>query len=199
MANSRIATSSITQGFPKSKSLLTGNDAIFAGSYESIETVTVGAGGVANFTFTSIPSTYTHLQLRGIVRSNQAGSGITTSTLQFNSDTGSNYTYRNLIGNGTGASAGSVAPATASVITNAPQLSATSNAFGFTIIDILDYTNTNKYKTIRALHGADLNGSGQIILSSGLWMNTSAITSITVNPASDAVQYTHFALYGIKG
>jgi hypothetical protein len=168
-------------------------------SYESIETVTVGSGGVINFSFTSIPSTYTHLQLRGIVRSNQAGSGITTSTLQFNSDTGSNYTYHNLIGNGTAASVGGVASATASVITNAPQLSATSNAFGVTIIDILDYTNTNKYKTIRALHGADLNGSGQIILSSGLWMNTSAITSILVNPAADAVQYTHFALYGIKG
>ena len=199
MANSRIATSSITQGFPKSKSLLTGNDAIFAGSYESIETVTVGSGGVANFSFTSIPSTYTHLQLRGIVRSNQAGSGITTSTLRFNSDTGSNYAYHNLIGNGTAASAGAATTQTNIILTNAPELSATSNAFGVTIIDILDYTNTNKYKTIRALHGADLNGSGQIILSSGLWMNTSAITSITVNPAADAVQYTHFALYGIKG
>lgn len=198
MANSRIATSSITQGFPKSKSLLTGNDAIFAGSYESIETVTVGSGGVANFSFTSIPSTYTHLQLRGIVRSNQAGSGITTSTLRFNSDTGSNYAYHNLIGNGTAASAGAATTQTNIILTNAPELSATSNAFGVTIIDILDYTNTNKYKTIRALHGADLNGSGQIILSSGLWMNTSAITSITVNPAGDAVQYTSFALYGIK-
>jgi hypothetical protein len=172
---------------------------LLSNSFESIETVTIGSGGAINFSFTSIPSTYTHLQLRGIVRSNQAGSGITTSTLQFNSDTGSNYTYHNLIGNGTAASAGGVASATASVITNAPQLSATSDAFGVTIIDILDYTNTNKYKTIRALHGADLNGSGQIILSSGLWMNTSAITSILVNPAADAVQHTHFALYGIKG
>ena len=168
-------------------------------SFQSIATVTVGSGGVANFSFTSIPSTYTHLQLRGIVRSNQAGSGITQTTLQFNSDTGSNYAYHNLIGNGTAASAGGVATQTNITVTNAPQLSATSNAFGFTIIDILDYTNTNKYKTIRALHGADLNGSGQIILSSGLWMNTSAITSITVNPAGDAVEYTQFALYGIKG
>jgi len=198
MAITRLKTSSINEGFVKSKSVLTGNDAIYAGSYESIATVDVGSGGAANFSFTSIPSTYTHLQLRGIVRSNQAGSGITTTTLQFNSDTGNNYAYHNLIGNGTAASVGGVATQPNITITNAPQLSATSNAFGFTIIDILDYTNTNKYTTIRALHGADLNGSGQIILSSGLWMNTSAITSITVNPAGDAVQYTTFALYGIK-
>jgi hypothetical protein len=178
--------------------LLGGGAPVIPTDYESIQTVTVGSGGTADFTFTSIPSTYTHLQIRGIIRCTQAGSSISTTTFRFNSDTGSNYAYHNLIGNGTAASAGAAATQTSIVLTNAPQLSATSNAFGFTIIDILDYTNTNKYKTIRALHGADLNGSGQIILSSGLWMNTSAITSITVNPTGDAVQYTSFALYGIK-
>jgi hypothetical protein len=167
-------------------------------SYESIATVTVVSGGVANFEFTSIPATYTHLQIRGILRSNLAGSGITTTTFRFNSDTGSNYAYHNLIGDGASTSAGAVSSTTSIVLTNAPQLSATANAFGVTIMDILDYRNTNKYKTIRALHGADLNGSGQMILSSGLWMNTSAITSITINPGGDAVEYTHFALYGIK-
>ena len=199
MANSRIATSSMLQGFPKSKSLLTGNDAIYAGSYESIQTVTVGSGGVANFEFTSIPSTYTHLQIRGIVRSTLAGSGITQTTFRFNSDTGTNYSYHNLIGDGAITSSGAAANQTSIIVTNAPQPSATASAFGFTIMDILDYANTNKYKTIKALHGADLNGSGQMILSSGLWRSTSAITSITVNPGGDAVQYTHFALYGIKG
>ena len=171
----------------------------FPGTYESISTAIVDSSGVANFEFTSIPATYTHLQLRGIFRSNQAGSGITQTTFRFNSDTGSNYAYHNLIGNGTATSAGAVSSTTSIVLTNAPQLSATASAFGVTIIDILDYANTNKYKTIRAFNGADLNGSGQIILSSGLWMDTSAITSITVNPAGDAVEYSQFALYGIRG
>jgi hypothetical protein len=178
-------------------SAITGN--LVTTSYESIATVTVGSGGSADFDFTSIPATYTHLQLRGILRSNSAGSGITTTTFRFNSDTGSNYAYHNLIGNGTAASTGGVATQTTITLTNAPQLSATANAFGVTIIDILDYANTNKYKTIRALHGADLNGSGQIILSSGLWQSTSAITSINVNPSGNAVEYSQFALYGIKG
>jgi hypothetical protein len=168
-------------------------------AYESIATVTVGSGGSANFDFTSIPSTYTHLQLRGIVRCNVAGSGVQTTSYRFNSDTGSNYSYHNLTGNGTAASASGSATQTGIVDTNAPQLSATSNTFGTTIIDILDYANTNKYKTIRVLSGADLNGSGQVNLLSGLWMSTSAITSITINPGGDAVQYTQFALYGIKG
>ena len=180
-------------------SFLAGNPAIEFSDYESISTVTVGSGGSASFDFTSIPATYTHLQLRGILRSNLAGSGITQTTFRFNSDTGSNYAYHNLIGNGSSSSAGAASSTTSIVLTNAPQLSATANAFGFTIMDILDYANTNKYKTIRALHGADLNGSGQIILSSGLWQSASAITSITVNPGGDAVQYTQFALYGIKG
>jgi hypothetical protein len=166
--------------------------------YESIQTVSVGGGGTGFFDFTSIPATYTHLQIRGIGRCNQAGSGVTTTTYRFNSDTGSNYAYHNLTGNGTAASAGAAATQTNIVLTDFPQNTATSNAFGVTVMDILDYANTNKYKTIRALNGADLNGSGQISLTSGLWMDTSAITSITINPASSAVQYTNFALYGIK-
>lgn len=168
-------------------------------SFESIATVTVGSGGAANFDFTSIPSTYTHLQLRGIVRCDVAGSGLSNTTYRFNSDTGSNYAYHNLSGDGSSASAGAASTQTAITDTNTPQLSVTSNIFGVAIIDILDYANTNKYKTVRILSGADLNGSGRTNLTSGLWMSTSAITSITVNPGGNAVQYTSFALYGIKG
>ena len=166
---------------------------------ETIASTVVGVGGVSTVTFSNIPQGYKHLQIRGFANNGNGTGGSTATTLRFNSDTGSNYAYHNLIGNGTATSSGAVASTTAIFVTNAPQLSATASAFGFTIIDILDYTNTNKYKTIKTLHGADLNGSGQIILSSGLWMNTSAITSITINPGGDAVQYTHFALYGIKG
>jgi hypothetical protein len=171
---------------------------VVPGDFESIATVTVGGGGAGSFDFTSIPATYTHLQIRGIGRCNQVGSGVTTTTYRFNSDTGSNYAYHNLTGNGAAASAGAAATQTNIVLTDLPQISATSNAFGVTVMDILDYANTNKYKTIRALNGADLNGSGQISLTSGLWMDTSAITSITINPNSSAVQYTNFALYGIR-
>jgi predicted patatin/cPLA2 family phospholipase len=75
-----------------------------------------------------------------------------------------------------------------------------ANIFGAGVIDILDYANTNKYKTVRALSGHDNNGSGYVNFESGLWMSTSAITSIKLFTAGNVyAQYTQFALYGIKG
>ena len=81
-----------------------------------------------------------------------------------------------------------------------------SNVFAVSVIDILDYANTNKFKTVRALTGDDNNNStnyGYISLSSSLWRSTSAITSLTFDQESSSsttnfVQYSSFALYGIK-
>ena len=87
----------------------------------------------------------------------------------------------------TGITGGSVAPSTTSMI-------------AANIIDLLDYSNTNKYKTLRVLAGYDTNGAGVVLLGSGLWMNTNAISSIAITPYSGTfTQYTQFALYGIKG
>jgi hypothetical protein len=68
-------------------------------------------------------------------------------------------------------------------------------------MDILDYANTSKNKTIRMLSGNDRNGSGDIILISGLWASTSAINQIDLRleSAANFAQYSQFALYGIKG
>ena len=57
---------------------------------------------------------------------------------------------------------------------------ASANVFGTQIIDILDYANTNKNKTIRSISGIDNNGSGDVSLTSNLWMNTAAITSFEI-------------------
>jgi hypothetical protein len=71
--------------------------------------------------------------------------------------------------------------------------------FGVGVASILDYTNTNKYKTSRILCGYDANGSGFSLLYSGLWQNTAAITSITMFPNSgNFEQYSSFALYGVR-
>jgi hypothetical protein len=79
--------------------------------------------------------------------------------------------------------------------------STSANIFTVAVIDILDYSNTNKYTTIRTLQGYDSNGSGNIRFNSGLWMNTAGVTDIKIFPdgAASFVQYSHFALYGIKG
>ena len=75
----------------------------------------------------------------------------------------------------------------------------TANCFGVAVIDILDYANTNKYKTYRSLTGGDANGSGQVLLRSSNWRSTSAVTSMTLYPGvGNFTQYSSFALYGIK-
>jgi hypothetical protein len=75
----------------------------------------------------------------------------------------------------------------------------TNTQFSAAVVDILDYNNINKNKTIRSLNGRDNNGSGDIYLTSGLWNNTSAIDSITiVAPSATFIEYSQFALYGVK-
>jgi hypothetical protein len=165
-----------------------------ATSFESIATVTVGSGGASNVEFTSIPGTYTHLQ----IRINSLGSANTASSLSgtYNGDTGSNYSSHWLTGNGSSASSG----ATANDNIQYFGFSLHTSEANASVIDILDYANTNKYKTMRCLTGVDRNGSGSVWLFSGSWRNTNAITSIKITPNSGNFnQYSHFALYGIKG
>jgi hypothetical protein len=168
-------------------------------SYESIATVNVSTA-VSSITFSSIPATYTHLQIRCIARSSYTNSGY--GSIQFNSDTGSNYNAHYIYGNGSTVESSAMGNYTRMDFLALSQ--SASNTFGAGVIDILDYANTNKYKTVRSLVGGDDNGGsgGRIALNSGLWMSTSAITSINISSGGGAEnfqQYSQFALYGIKG
>jgi hypothetical protein len=169
-------------------------------SYESIQTYVVGSGGQATITFNTIPSTYKHLQLRGFMQNNRGTFSTSTYLLRANSDSGSNYYNHILVGNGSNASA--AAYSDTAVNPNDASGTGVSNVFGATIIDILDYTNTNKNTTFRMLNGVDINASGGFVsLNSALWNNTAAITTLTITPAHGTLwnQYSSFALYGIKG
>ena len=174
-------------------------------SYESIQTVTVGSGGSSSIDFTSIPSTYKHLQIRAITRNTGAFAGTLDNWMRFNSDSGSNYSFHSLLGDGSAAAAGSGTSQTrVRMPDQSPGASSTSNTFGAAVIDILDYTSTNKNKTVRALYGANdntTNSEFRSYLVSGLWYATpAAITSITILPETATfAQYSSFALYGIKG
>ena len=170
-------------------------------SYESIATYTVGSGGSASITFNSIPSTYKHLQVRWSAKTDRADTDDVV-LMQFNSDTSANYSWHWLRGNGSAAAAG----ATSSASNIAIQYGASGNSgatsvFGGAVLDILNYQDTNKYKTTRSLQGFDLNGSGWIYLTSGNWRSTSAVTSITLDQqyGSNFAEYSKFVLYGIKG
>jgi hypothetical protein len=167
-------------------------------SYESIATIAVGSGGQSTIEFTSIPSTYKHLQIRAILRSSRGGSTDSVG-LTFNGvTTGSAYDQHILYGDGS--SAISAAGASQNFIYPVVTTAGTdlANTFSTMVVDILDYA-TAKNKTVRSLAGYDLNGSGLSWFASGLWRNTDAIISIRLAPgSSNWVQYSHFALYGIK-
>jgi hypothetical protein len=161
--------------------------------FESIQTVTLGSAQ-SSISFSSIPSTYTHLQIRLLAATSIADRYF---KMQYNSDTGSNYNYHYLTGSGTAASAGAV---TSSAWVTAGFGPNSISFFGASVVDILDYKDTNKFKTNRNLEGADMNGAGGYVgISSGCWRSTAAISSITLTPSSGNFnQYSSFALYGIK-
>ena len=162
-------------------------------SYESIATVTVGAGGSSLVTFSAISSGYSHLQLRIM---NLGSSSAQDLRCRFNGDTGSNYNVHYMYGNGSSAAAGSTG---ANSYTFAGLTSISTSAPEVSIVDILDYTNVNKNKVTRTLAGTDGNGSGYTFLYSGLWLNTAAITQIDLSPNGGSFnQYSSFALYGVK-
>jgi hypothetical protein len=168
-------------------------------SYESIATFALSSN-TATVTFSSIPATYKHLQIRIFGKSN-AGSGGPTEALvvSFNGTqvNNSNGYSHHLQGNGAAASAAADADATAAYFYNAI---GRNGQFGASIIDVLDYADTNKYKTLRMLAGCDQNGSGIVGLSSLVWSSTSAINSIKFDPNGNSfVANSHLALYGIKG
>ena len=174
----------------------------FQGDYWAFNSTTL-ASAASSVTFTGIPQNYTHLQIRAIGRSTNA-SAADQVLLQMNGDTSSaDYAFHQIYGNGTSAAADGYGTGTLGGVSPAIRLtgaSATSGIFGVTVIDILDYTNTNKYKTVRTLNGYDSNGSGEVHFVSGLWLSTSAITSLNfiIQAGGNFAQYTSFALYGVK-
>lgn len=167
-------------------------------NFDSIATVTVGSGGSAYAEFTSIPSTYSHIQIRGIARGADIYS-YTNLYVRFNSDTGSNYADHRIQGDGASVAAASNTSATAILTTRTTDGAGASNTFGAFVYDVLDYASTSKYKTYRHIGGVDTNGAGQIWFSSGLWQSTSAISTVRIYSGNgNLAQYSHFALYGIK-
>ena len=199
MAITSIKTGSSFTNLVKYNDFLGPNSAYIPPSYDSIATVTVNSGGTSSINFTSIPSTYTHLQVRSISKSNGFGPAL---VIRYNGDTSSNYKSHYSEGNGASIYGGTPGNTTYGYVGYPTPGAANASMFATTIIDILDYTNTNKYKTTRGLSGYDTNNTvdGYVDLFSNLWMSTSAISSITLTIQGESfVTGSSFALYGIKG
>lgn len=179
--------------------LASSGDGGAATSYESIQTVTVGAGGISSVDFTSIATTWTHLQVRAIFKETfNSGTSVDNLNVRFNSDSTASYIRHALWGTGATAYAEGYTGQTLGAIAITPR-NPSGSYYGAMVLDILDYANTNKRKTLRSFNGVDLNGAGEMRLSSVLWNKTDAITSISfTGDSSGFQQYSSFALYGIK-
>lgn len=162
------------------------------GAFDALASFTVPTGGLADVTFANIPQEYTHLQLR-ITAKFVSNSEV---DLVFNGDTGSNYSGHWISGGGSGTPGYAYnAPYTSNVI---GWMATSTNIYPTMIVDILDYTNTNKYKTTRNSFGYDSNGSGTVWLCSNHWRSTSAINNIKFFGGVNIEAGSVLSLYGVK-
>jgi hypothetical protein len=168
-------------------------------TFELIST-TVASGSSTSVTFSSIPATYKHLQVRMTMRGVAATTADIINLLQFNGDTASNYAWHFLEGNGSALSSIAGSDVTSIRAAGFPGGSSTASSFSGAILDILDYADSNKFKTARLLSGSNTSTARNIRLSSGLWRSTSAISSLTFTSNNgNYASGSRFSLYGIRG
>lgn len=169
-----------------------------AGAFDLL-TATVLSTTTASVTFSNLNtySNYKHLQIRAVMQ-DDATTNLNRMDLQFNSDTGTNYTYHYLNGNGSSVSSSAGTSQNKLQFFDVITGSSDTNRFGAAIIDILDFSNTNKNKTVRSLGGGLGSSETDISLGSGVWLNTAAITSITIFGNFSYTTGSRFSLYGVK-
>ena len=165
-------------------------------TYVAIATVTVGSGGAANIEFTSIPATYTDLVVKLSGRSTHSSTD--TVQLTFNSN-GSNYDYRSLLGDGSAANSYGGDTSTYLPIQFIPGTSQTASTFSNMEVYIPNYAgSTNKSVSTDSVQENNAT-SAYAGLYAHIWSNTSAITSVKLDPVNgNFAQYSTATLYGIK-
>ena len=170
-------------------------------SFDLLETTLITTN-TASVTFSNLNtySAYKHLQIRFLAKNtNTSDAAPETLAMRFNSDTGSNYAFHALFGNGSSVTSNASTTRTAISAIGRVSQSSTSTIFAAGVIDVLDFSNSSKNTTVRSLGG--INSSSSVIeLRSGFWNNTAAVTSILLydDGGRDFVSGSRFSLYGIK-
>jgi len=164
-------------------------------TYEPIASQTL-ASSSSTVTFSNIPQTYTDLVLVATtVPYNNSEGNI---SIRFNSDTGGNYSNTWFVGDGSSVSSGNNTNATSAGIFYGNGLN--NPIYPVSTINIFNYSNSNKYKTVLNRNNSAYSGNRWSALICSSWRNNNAITSITIS-----VTYIYnigvgstFTLYGIK-
>lgn len=172
-------------------------------TYQAINTVTVGSGGAASISFSSIPSTYTDLHLLVSARNEGNAGGF---FLRFNSDSGNNYSYLRITSDALGQATFDSNLNVAQIFNNQDPSTFTADSFSNNSIYIHNYARTTYAKSMDIDGVVSINAGnygsnfGGIMMNAAYWDNTSAITTITLTTetGTDFAQYTKATLYGIK-
>lgn len=178
-----------------------------ANTYTLIASSTVGSGGVASITFSSIPQTYTDLKIVMSARLVSNGDTFGNTKISFNgTPAGTVYSAKNIRGNGSGAASNNYSsqdsiPNNYSVVGS----TATASTFSNTEIYIANYTSTSVAKSLSSDNVTENNATeAWATMYAGLWNpgTQAAITSIVLtsnyNPSELYAQYTTAYLYGIS-
>jgi len=208
MAINRLSQSTAQSAFPKFTNFWDGTTA--TSSFDSLGSIVVSTA-TATVTFSSIPQTYTHLQVRWTALTTRTTYGYDAMTFRVGNlnsiDSGSNYTWQVMRSAGASATTGSTGSADSMWYLDWGFGTTVSSYPMSAVIDILDYTNTTKAKSMRGIYGGDTNGAiggvyGSINLVGGSWfksglpaINTMSFTSYNSNNIAPG---TVFTLYGVK-
>jgi hypothetical protein len=171
--------------------------------YFSISSAIVTSGGTSSVVFSSIPNTYSHLQLVIVGRSDRGSSAPGDAfKIQFNGDTSASYHYGEMNGNGSGSPTASKALSINNCyIDYFPAVASTSLYQGVAIIEIIDYKNTTKHKQLQSNSGMSVQGGNMTCyFDTNTWASTSAINQITItaNVGATISADSRISLYGIK-
>lgn len=169
-----------------------------AGAYDLLETQVLSSSATyVDFTGLDSYTDYKHLQVRLVARNDKASSN-SASYITINSDTGSNYSSHALSGNGSSAYAVSLTSQPQAQYGQMPGSTAPTSDFGVAVIDILDFNNSSKNTTIRALSG-HTGTTNRIQLFSLAWYNTNAVTSLRFwHFSGDSIAGSRYSIYGVK-
>ena len=168
-----------------------------ANTYVAIATTTVGSGGAATISFTSIPQTYTDLVVVLSARGTDAGTGANDGRLTFNGSS-SGYSSRLLYGTGSAVGSASNSGTYMYWVGGAVAGGHTANTFSNSSIYIPNYTSSNN-KSVSFDGVNENNGTyGSQLMTAGLWSNSAAITSISLSlDYNNFAQYSTATLYGV--
>jgi hypothetical protein len=186
--------------FSETRSMLVGNETFRETDFELIETVVL-TDTQASIVFSNLgnySSTYKHLQIRGVGRTNRADTD-DELRIRINGDVGSNYSSHDLFASGTSLVSQGRTSQTSMFMGRLAASNINSNIFGPNIVDILDAYSTTKNTTLRAFSGTNRPTNSLVNLNSGTWYNTASVTSITLINLASFVSGTRFSIYGIRG